>query len=135
MRIGSRGWPPSEELLGRHGFTDIERIDVPFVVEFADPVAYSRAMAATDPAHEAMQNVGEQQFLDAAVGNAKTRVRAGLPLRTELAPVGYLARKGGPEQRPDQRFDRVIAAFNAGDHRHHRQARPGSGMDPLPRLP
>jgi len=86
-----------EELLGRYGFTDIERIDVPFVHEFADPVTYARAMAATGPAYEAMQNVGEQQFLDAAVGEAKTRVRAGLPLRAELALVGYLARKGGSD--------------------------------------
>ena len=84
-----------EELIGRYGFTDVERIDVPFVLEFADPVTYARAMAATGPAYEAMQNVGEQQFLDAAVGEAETRVRVGLPLRAELALVGYLARKVG----------------------------------------
>jgi SAM-dependent methyltransferase len=84
-----------EELLCRYGFTDIERIDVPFVLEFADPDLYARAMAATGPAYEAMQNVGERQFLDAAVGEAETRVRAGLPLRAELALVGYLARKKG----------------------------------------
>jgi hypothetical protein len=52
-------------------------------------------MAATGPAYEAMQNVGERQFFDAAVGEAETRVRAGLPLRAELALVGYLARKEG----------------------------------------
>jgi SAM-dependent methyltransferase len=86
-----------EELLGRYGFTDIERIDVPSVLEFADPDIYARAMAATGPAFEAMQNVGEQQFLDAAVGAAETRVRAGLPLRAELALVGYLARKCGAD--------------------------------------
>ena len=86
-----------EELLGRHGFTDIERIDVPSVLEFADPVTYARAMAATGPAYEAIQNVGEQQFLDAAVGAAETRVRAGLPLRAEIDLVGYLARTGGSE--------------------------------------
>jgi len=84
-----------EELLCRYGFTDIERIDVPFVLEFADPDLYARAMAATGPAYEAMQNVGERQFLDAAVSEAETRVRAGLPLRAELALVGYLARKEG----------------------------------------
>jgi SAM-dependent methyltransferase len=84
-----------EELLCRYGFTDIERIDVPFVLEFADPDLYARAMAATGPAYEAMQNVGERQFLDAAVGAAETRVRAGLPLRAEVALVGYLARKDG----------------------------------------
>jgi hypothetical protein len=82
-----------EELLGQYGFTDIERIDVPFVLEFADPATYARALAATGPAYEAMQNVGGQQFLDAAVCEAETRVRAGLPLRAELALIGYLARK------------------------------------------
>ena len=86
-----------EELLGRFGFTDVERIDVPFVLEFADPVTYARAMAATGPAYEAIQNVGEQQFLDAAAGQAETRVRAGLPLRAEIALVGYLARKPGSD--------------------------------------
>ena len=88
-----------EELLHRYGFTDIERIDVPFVLEYADPELYARAMAATGPAYEAMQNVGERQFLDAAVGEAETRVRAGLPLRAELALVGYLARKDGSNAR------------------------------------
>ena len=68
---------------------------MPFVLEFADPDLYARAMAATGPAYEAMQNVGERQFLDAAVSEAETRVRAGLPLRAELALVGYLARKKG----------------------------------------
>jgi len=89
-----------EELLGRYGFIDVERIDVPFVHEFADPATYARAMAATGPAYEAMQNVGEQQFLDAAVGAATTRLRAGLPLRAELALVGYLARKPGSDDAP-----------------------------------
>ena len=68
---------------------------MPFVLEFADPVTYARAMAAPGQAYEDMQNLGEQQFVDAAVGEAQTRVRAGLPVRAELALVGYLARKGG----------------------------------------
>ncbi|HVH24906.1 MAG TPA: methyltransferase domain-containing protein [Pseudonocardia sp.] len=83
-----------EELLGRYGFIDIERVDVPFVWEFADPLTYARTLAATGPAYEAIQNVGEPQFLDAAARQAETLVRAGLPLRAEIAVVGYLARKG-----------------------------------------
>ena len=82
-----------EELLARHGFADIERIDVPFVWEFADPEIYARAVASTGPAFEAMQNVGEAHFLETATSEAASRVRDGLPLRAEMAVVGYLARK------------------------------------------
>jgi SAM-dependent methyltransferase len=86
-----------EKLLGQHGFTDIQRIAVPFVLEFADPETYARALASTGPAYEAIQNVGEPQFLDAATRQAETRVRAGLPLRAELDLVGYLARTAGTD--------------------------------------
>ena len=81
-----------EELLARYGFVDIERIDVPFVAEFADPEIFARAMAATGPGYEAIQNVGEAAFADAARNEAMARVRDGLPLRGEIALVGYLAR-------------------------------------------
>ena len=86
-----------EKLLGQHGFTDIQRIAVPFVLEFADPETYARALASTGPAYEAIQNVGEPQFLDAATRQAETHVRAGLPLRAELDLVGYLARTAGTD--------------------------------------
>jgi hypothetical protein len=86
-----------ERLLGHHGFIDIRRIDVPFVWEFADPRTYARALAAIGPAYEAIQNVGEQEFLDAATRQAEAQVRAGLPLRAEIAVVGYLARKPGSD--------------------------------------
>ena len=41
-----------EDFLARSGFVDIERIDVPFVWEFADPETYARALASTGPAYE-----------------------------------------------------------------------------------
>lgn len=81
-----------EELLARYGFVDIERIDVPFAAEFADPEIFARALAATGPGYEAIQNVGEAAFADAARNEAMARVRDGLPLRGEIAVVGYLAR-------------------------------------------
>jgi SAM-dependent methyltransferase len=81
-----------EELLARFGFVDIERLDVPFVWEFADPESYARALASTGPAYEAIQNVGEVAFLDAATTEAAAHIRDGLPLRAEIALVGYLAR-------------------------------------------
>ena len=40
-----------------------ERVEVPFVWEFADPEAYARALASTGPAYEAIQAVGEEAFL------------------------------------------------------------------------
>jgi SAM-dependent methyltransferase len=81
-----------EELLARYGFVDIERIDVPFVAEFADPQIFARAMASTGPGYEAIQNVGEVAFAEAATNEAIAHIRDGLPLRAEIALVGYLAR-------------------------------------------
>lgn len=83
-----------EELLARHGFVDVRRFDVPFAWEFPDPDTYARALASTGPAYEAIQNVGEEAFLAAAAGQARGRMRDGLPLRAEIAVVGYLARRG-----------------------------------------
>jgi uncharacterized peroxidase-related enzyme len=82
-----------EALLSEMGFTAVERIDVPFVLEFADPESYARALASTGPAFEAIQTVGEQSFLESAVQSAQQRMREGLPLRAPIALVGYLALK------------------------------------------
>jgi hypothetical protein len=82
-----------EQLLSSHGFLDVERLDVPFAWEFADPELYVRALASTGPAYEAIQNVGEAEFHRAAVEQARGQVRDGLPLRAEINVVGYLARK------------------------------------------
>jgi SAM-dependent methyltransferase len=82
-----------EEVLTSQGFVDIERLDVPFAWEFADPELYARALAAMGPAYEAIQNVGEAEFHRAAVEQAQGQLRDGLPLRAEIKVVGYLARK------------------------------------------
>jgi SAM-dependent methyltransferase len=89
-----------EQLLAAHGFTEVERVDVPFAWEFADPEVYARALAATGPAYEAIQNVGEAEFLRAAAGQAEEHVRDGLPLRAQLNVVGYLARKPEAAESP-----------------------------------
>jgi SAM-dependent methyltransferase len=89
-----------EGLLASQGFVDIERVDVPFAWEFADPQIYARALAATGPAYEAIQQVGEAEFHRAAVEQAQGRQRDGLPLRAEINLVGYLARKPEGAQRP-----------------------------------
>jgi hypothetical protein len=82
-----------EQLLQSYGFSDVERLDVPFAWEFADPEMYARALAATGPAYEAIQNVGEAEFHRAAVEQAQEQLRDGLPLRADINVVGYLARK------------------------------------------
>jgi SAM-dependent methyltransferase len=90
VRLGRPG--AGEELLARYGFTGIERIDVTFVAEYADPELFARAMASTGPGYEAIQNVGEEAFTQAAIKEAAAHLRDGLPLRAELALVGYLGR-------------------------------------------
>ncbi len=72
-----------EALLERYGFGDVARLDVPFAWEFADPSIYARALASSGPAYEAIQNVGEKAFVDAAVNGARPHLRDGLPLRAE----------------------------------------------------
>jgi alkylhydroperoxidase family enzyme len=82
-----------ERLLQEAGFDDVERIDIPFVFEFADPELYARALASTGPAFEAMEAVGEAAFLKMAAELAREKVRDGLPLRAHVALVGYVANK------------------------------------------
>ena len=82
-----------EAFLRDAGFTGVERIDIPFVFEFADPELYARALASTGPAFEAIEAVGEPAFVQAAEELAREKVRAGLPLRAPVAVVGYVASK------------------------------------------
>jgi SAM-dependent methyltransferase len=82
-----------EQLLESCGFVEIERVDIPFAWEFADPEVYARALASTGPAYEAVQNVGEAAFHNAALEQARQRVVDGTPLRAEINVVGYVARK------------------------------------------
>ncbi|HTQ93865.1 MAG TPA: class I SAM-dependent methyltransferase [Streptosporangiaceae bacterium] len=82
-----------EQLLESYGFVGVERLDVPFAWEFADPELYARTLASTGPAYEAIQNVGEAEFHRAAAELARERLRDGLPLRADINVVGYLARK------------------------------------------
>ena len=85
-----------EALLASYGFVDIERHEIPFVAEFADPETYARAISSVGPAYEAIENVGEEEFVRSAIALARQRVRQGLPLRAPIAAVGYVARKPQP---------------------------------------
>lgn len=82
-----------EEILAQRGFVDIERIEVPFVWEFADTELYARTIASTGPAYEAIQNVGEDKFSRQANEVAQSEIRDGLPLRAPIKVVGFVARK------------------------------------------
>ena len=95
VRLGRPG--PGKELLARCGFQDVQRRDVPFALEFADPEFFARALSSTGPAYEAIQQVGEPAFTETAAEAATLQVRDGLPLRAEIDVVGYLGRKPDPK--------------------------------------
>jgi hypothetical protein len=84
-----------EELLARYGFVEIERIDVPFVAEFADSRTFARAMALTGPGYKTIQNVGEVAFAEAATKRGHCPHPRRAPAAAEIALVGYLARTPG----------------------------------------
>ena len=82
-----------EALLADAGFVDIGRVEIPFAWEFADPETYARTLAATGPGLRGDPGDRRGRVRRArAVELAAARVRDGLPLRAELAVVGYLAR-------------------------------------------
>jgi SAM-dependent methyltransferase len=82
-----------EELLESTGFVNVRRVDVPMVWEFPDPDGFARSLASTGPAYEAIQNVGEKAFYNAALELAREHVLEGLPIRAQINVVGYLAEK------------------------------------------
>lgn len=82
-----------ERLLAEAGFSEIERIDIPFVWEFADPEAFARALASTGPAYEAIEHSGQDEFQKRCVELATEHVRAGLPLRAHVNVAGFTARR------------------------------------------
>jgi SAM-dependent methyltransferase/alkylhydroperoxidase family enzyme len=82
-----------EALLLDKGFEEIARNEIPCVWEFSDPATYARALASTGPAYEAIQSVGEEEFLRTAEDCAQRQLREGLPLRASIAIVGYTAKK------------------------------------------
>lgn len=82
-----------EAFLDERGFDVEERFEIPFVFEFPDPETYARGLASTGPAYEAIQNVGEDEFVKRAAELATSRVRDGLPLRGQIQLFGYIGTK------------------------------------------
>ena len=82
-----------EAFLADRGFEVAERFEVPFHLEFPDPATYARGLAATGPAYEAIQSIGEEEFVARATELAAEHVRGGLPLRGRIQLFGYLGTK------------------------------------------
>lgn len=80
-----------ESFLDQHGFDVDERFEVPCALEFADPEIYARSMAVSGPGYEAIQTIGEEEFLTRAAELARTQLEEGLPLRCELPLIGFVA--------------------------------------------
>lgn len=82
-----------EEFLTGLGFDVEPRVEVPFVLESSDPEAYARGLAASGPGYEAIQSIGEEEFLARATAHARDRVRDGLPLRAEIQLFAFVGTK------------------------------------------
>ena len=79
-----------EQFLRDAGFEIDERFLVPFAFEYPDPAAYARALASTGPAYEAIQSIGEEEFLRRAEELAGDFVVEGVPLRGDIELWGYI---------------------------------------------
>ena len=82
-----------EAFLAERGFDVEERFEIPFVLEWADPELYARALASSGPAYESIQSIGETEFLARAAALARDYVRDGVPLRGAVQVFGYIGTK------------------------------------------
>jgi SAM-dependent methyltransferase len=92
-RMVSLGRPGvGEAALHDHGFVDVERHELPFAWEFADPEMFARTISSTGPAYEAERQVGADHLFETARQVAAENVREGLPLRAVISVVAFIAR-------------------------------------------
>jgi SAM-dependent methyltransferase len=82
-----------EAFLAERGFDVEARFEVPYAIEYPDPATYARGLAATGPAYEAIQSIGEAEFVTRATALAEQYVRPGLPLRGQIQLFGYIGAK------------------------------------------
>jgi len=91
VRLGHPGI--GEAFLSERGFDVEERFEIPFVVEFTDPELYARGLASSGPAYEAIESIGEAEFLRRCVELARGYVHEGVPLRGVIQLFGYVGTK------------------------------------------
>ena len=82
-----------EAFLAERGFEVEDRFEIPFAFEFPDPQTYARGLAATGPAYESIQSIGEAEFVRRATELAAEHTRDGLPLRGRIQVFGYVGTK------------------------------------------
>lgn len=82
-----------EAFLAERGFEVEDRFEVPFWMESPDPETFARGLASTGPAYEAIQSIGEEEFLSRVAELAEAHVRDGLPIRAQIQLFGYIATK------------------------------------------
>jgi SAM-dependent methyltransferase len=82
-----------ETFLDECGFDVAPRFEIPFVFEFPDPETFARGLASTGPAYEAIQSIGEDEFVNRATELAASHVREGLALRGQIQLFGYIGTK------------------------------------------
>jgi SAM-dependent methyltransferase len=82
-----------EAFLADRGFEVAERFEISSVLEFPDAETYARGLAASGPAYEAIQAIGEAEFLARATELATGHVRDGIPLRGVTQLFGYIGTK------------------------------------------
>ncbi|HUW04273.1 MAG TPA: class I SAM-dependent methyltransferase [Acidimicrobiales bacterium] len=82
-----------EAFLAERGFAVDERFEIPFFFEYPDPETYARGLAATGPAYESIQSIGEDEFIRRATELAADHTRDGLPLRGHVQVFGYVGTK------------------------------------------
>ena len=82
-----------EKLLESCGFINVERIDVPFAWEFADPECYAALWLRRARRTKPYRTSANKLFTVRPSKQARQQVRDGVPLRAEIKVVGYLGRK------------------------------------------
>ncbi len=82
-----------EAFLEERGFGVESRFEIPFVIEYSDPDLYARGLASSGPAYEAIQSIGETEFLRRSNELARDHVDEGLPLRGIIQLFGYIGTK------------------------------------------
>jgi len=82
-----------EAFLAERGFEVDDRFEIPFAFEYPDPQTYARGVAATGPAYESIQSIGEAEFVRRATELAAEHTRDGLPLRGRIQVFGYVGTK------------------------------------------